>query len=248
MLDQSEVATYLLRRGLISEACIMDGDFQVVDASRRNRNFKAISKGGPSYMLKLGVGKSSGDSLAYESGVYEFLGAISYGGTSLCDHLPFHYGYDEQEGVLILELLQDAVNIHEHHAQRRRCPVRTAAAKTGQGYSWKTRGLRNRHNLTGFRTGPRVRGLPFWNCFTPRETPGTVMRLHSLTGTSAIGSLRIVATGPIFAKIRLRRLAGEGPGSSRYSGATARRGLRYRDCARTRFWAMQRVRTKRSPL
>ena len=77
MLDQSEVATYLLRRGLISEACIVDGDFQVVDASRRNRNFKAISKGGPSYMLKLGVGKSSGDSLAYESGVYEFLGAIS---------------------------------------------------------------------------------------------------------------------------------------------------------------------------
>ena len=58
MLDQSEVATYLLRRGLISEACIVDGDFQVVDASRRNRNFKAISKAGPSYMLKQGVAKS----------------------------------------------------------------------------------------------------------------------------------------------------------------------------------------------
>ena len=96
MLDQSEVATYLLRRGLISEACIVDGDFQVVDASRRNRNFKAISKAGPSYMLKQRVGKSSGDSLAYESGVYQFLGAISGGGASLSDHLPDHYGYDEQ--------------------------------------------------------------------------------------------------------------------------------------------------------
>ena len=128
MLDQSEVATYLLRRGLISEACIVDGDFQVVDASRRNRNFKAISKVGPSYMLKQGAGNSSGDSLAYESDVYRFLGDISSGGTRLCDHLPYHYGYDEQEGVLILELLRDAVNVHEHHAQGRRCPVRTAAA------------------------------------------------------------------------------------------------------------------------
>jgi hypothetical protein len=128
MLDQSEVATYLLRRGLISEACIVDGDFQVVDASRRNRNFKAISKGGPSYMLKQGVARSSGDSLAYESGVYKLLGAISGDGMRLRDHLPDHYGYDEREGVLILELLRDAVNFSEHHAQRRRCPVRSAAA------------------------------------------------------------------------------------------------------------------------
>jgi hypothetical protein len=128
MLEQSEVATYLLRRGFISEACIVDGDFTVVDVSRRNRNFKAISKQGPSYMLKQGVGKNSGDGLAYESGVYEFLGAIPGDGSALCDHLPHHYGYDEQAGVLILELLRDAVNLHEHHAQRRRCSVRSAAA------------------------------------------------------------------------------------------------------------------------
>ena len=30
--------------------------------------------------------------------------------------------------MLILELLRDAVNVHEHHAQRGRCPVRSAAA------------------------------------------------------------------------------------------------------------------------
>ena len=62
-----------------------------------------------------------------------------------------------------------------------------------------------------FRTGPRVPGLPFWNCFRRRERRGTVMRLHSLTGTSAIGSLRNAATGPISAKIRTRRLEGEAP-------------------------------------
>ncbi len=134
MLDQSEVAAYLLRRGLISEACIVDGDFQVIDASRRNRNFKAISKAGPSYMLKQRAGKSSDDSLAYESRVYQFLGAISDGGASLSAHLPDHYGYDEQQGVLILELLRDAVNVHEHHAERRRCTVRSAAA-LGQALS-----------------------------------------------------------------------------------------------------------------
>ncbi len=128
MLDQAEVATYLLRRGLISEECIVDGDFQVVDASRRNRNFKAISKAWPSYMLKQGVARNSRDSLAYESGVYEFLGVISSEGTTLRDYLPQHYGYDDQEGVLILELLRDALNVHEHHTQRGRCTVRCAAA------------------------------------------------------------------------------------------------------------------------
>ena len=39
------------------------------------------------------------------------------------------------------------------------------AAKTGAGYSWKTRGLRNRHNLTGFSHGAAGAGSAFLELF-----------------------------------------------------------------------------------
>jgi hypothetical protein len=42
LLVQSEVGQYLLQRGILSTASIVDGDLKLVDASRRNRNFSVI--------------------------------------------------------------------------------------------------------------------------------------------------------------------------------------------------------------
>jgi hypothetical protein len=52
MLAQSEVVPYLLQHHLISAGSVVDGDIAVLDASRRNRNFKVISEQGRCYFVK----------------------------------------------------------------------------------------------------------------------------------------------------------------------------------------------------
>jgi Phosphotransferase enzyme family len=125
-LDQSEVASYVLHRKLIPEVSIVDGHFKVVDASRRNRNFKVIAQPGPSYLLKQGIGPA-GATVAYESTVYQFLGRIP-GKVWLRRHLPHYYGYDEDEGILILELASDARSFQEYQTRSGRFSTATAAA------------------------------------------------------------------------------------------------------------------------
>lgn len=118
MLDQSEVASYLLHRELISGASIVDSDLVVMDVSRRNRNFKVTSQFGPSYLLKQSASQDGSATLAYESGVYQLLHEL-HGDPSLQRYLPRHYAYDKQENVLILELLRNAPSLQEHHAKGR---------------------------------------------------------------------------------------------------------------------------------
>jgi hypothetical protein len=139
-LDQSEVALYLLRRRLLSEVSIVDGDLRIVDVSRRNRNFKVFTEPGPSYLLKQGIGQSGKATIAYESTVYQFLGELP-GNTWLRHYLPHYYGYDEHEGILILELLRDARNFQENRTRRRHFS-RTRAAALGLALS-------RFHRLTG---------------------------------------------------------------------------------------------------
>lgn len=116
MLTQLEVAAYLLQHDLISAASIVEGDLAVADASRRNRNFKVISERGPSYLLKQGVGSGGKATLAHEAVVYAFLRSLS-GKDGLDECLPYYYGYDTKERILVLELVRDAQDFREYHAR-----------------------------------------------------------------------------------------------------------------------------------
>jgi hypothetical protein len=112
---------------MISTASIVGGDLTVVDASRRNRNFKIIRKQGPSYLLKQGVGQDGKATVAHESTVYQFLGATpEY--VCLQPYLPRYYGYDQYERILILELLSDAQDFREYHRRARYFSTTSAAA------------------------------------------------------------------------------------------------------------------------
>jgi hypothetical protein len=134
MLHQSEVALYLLQREYISGASITDGDLQVMDVSRHNRNFKVISQRGPSYLLKQGASRTDGRStLAYESDIYQRLSAV-WEKHSLAPYLPRHYGYDPDHDILILELVGDVLSFQEHHARYLRFSALRAAA-LGQALS-----------------------------------------------------------------------------------------------------------------
>jgi hypothetical protein len=124
---QLEVAAYLLRHELISAASIVEGDLAVVDASRRNRNFKVISERGPSYLLKQGIGPDGKAAVAHEAVVYEFLRSLA-GNNGLDECLPRYYGYDAKEGILLLELVRDAQDFREYHARRGRFSTLLARA------------------------------------------------------------------------------------------------------------------------
>jgi hypothetical protein len=116
MLEQGEVASYLLERKLVSAESIVAGDLQIVDVSRRNRNYKVISERGPSYLLKQGISAEGMATLAHEAAVYRLFDAASRT-DRLHRYLPRCYGYDAEAHILVLQLLPSACDLREHHVR-----------------------------------------------------------------------------------------------------------------------------------
>ena len=126
MLTQSKVVAYLIERGLVSTETLVEGDLMVVEASRRNRNFKVISERSSSYLLKQGGAPNGVGTVAYEAGVYQLLQSGA-GNDDFSCYLPRCYGYDPDEHILILELLTDGQNLREYQVHRGRFPTTFAA-------------------------------------------------------------------------------------------------------------------------
>jgi len=126
MLTQAHVPRYLCERHLISPRCIVGSDFVVAEASCRNRNFKALSRTGPSYFLKQGVGAEATATVAHEARVYRFLNE-SPEADGFLRFLPDFVQYDAQQKVLILESLCDAQDLRDYLYQRGRFPISVAA-------------------------------------------------------------------------------------------------------------------------
>ena len=125
-LRQTEVVPYLLRRELLHPAAVVECDVLVIDASRRNRNFRVVSERGPSYLLKQGVGNDGARTVRHEAAVYRSLreGPSREG---MKRYLPACHGYDTERGVLTLQLLPRAESLRDYHVRRHRFP--TALAK-----------------------------------------------------------------------------------------------------------------------
>lgn len=117
MLIQSEVAQYLLQGEFITAASVVDEDLRIVEASRRNRNFKVIREHGPSYLLKQGQDANGRATVAHESILYKYMETAN-GSERFRPYLPGFHHYDEEIGVLILELLTGAQDIREYHTRR----------------------------------------------------------------------------------------------------------------------------------
>ncbi|HEX8157794.1 MAG TPA: aminoglycoside phosphotransferase family protein [Solirubrobacteraceae bacterium] len=125
MLEQHDVAAYLLERRLISRRSIVSGQLRILDASRRNRNFRVSGGAGESYLLKQGIAADSTVSLANEVAVYRRLAA---GEGSIASCIPRLYGYDAERGVLILEWIAGAQDLYRYHAARGCCSVALGGA------------------------------------------------------------------------------------------------------------------------
>jgi thiamine kinase-like enzyme len=125
-LTQLEIVPYLLNRGFIKAEQVVDGELAVVDVSRRNCNFQVASQDGPSYLIKQGIGPEGLATVAHEASVYRYLQSKP-SNRVLNSCLPVYHNYDENHGVLILQLVSNAESLCEYHARRHRFPVGLAA-------------------------------------------------------------------------------------------------------------------------
>lgn len=102
-MEHAEVVGYLVDRGLLDEASVVDGGVVVRNASSRNRNYIAERRDGPGLVLKQGIGALAVATVAHEARVYQML--LDAGGELAPTLVPFH-GYDAVRGVLALGLVE----------------------------------------------------------------------------------------------------------------------------------------------
>jgi hypothetical protein len=123
VLSQPDVLPYLLERGLLAAATLIDGEVVVRDRSSRNRNFAVETSDGPNYLLKQGLGPEAVATVANEATIYARLA----GEPLLAQYLPRFYEYDATQGVLVLEFIRDAEDLRSHHFNTSRFSAGPAA-------------------------------------------------------------------------------------------------------------------------
>jgi len=106
---------------------VVDGDLTVIAASRRHHNFKVLSRKGPSFLLKQGVGLERSEAIRHEARVYQTLLGPD-GDRDFDRYLPRFYGYDESKNLLILEFVPEADDLRNRHYRLGRFPSGPAAA------------------------------------------------------------------------------------------------------------------------
>jgi aminoglycoside phosphotransferase (APT) family kinase protein len=109
MLDASEVAGYLLDRGLLSPRDVVDGRLRIVDSSRLHPVFVVTAGEDRCFVVKLG-----GAGVAREAAVLERLGFDTH-----ASYFPSLVTYDGSEGVLVYDSAANARDLAAHHARGR---------------------------------------------------------------------------------------------------------------------------------
>ncbi len=172
--DYDALLAYLLHRGLVESARIIESDLSFFDESRRNCNIKVVSKSGRSYFLKRSASKTprtersyagrSYGSIEYEAAVYALLSTHSRP-DGFKRYLPHCYGFDGDCGLLILEALAGD-SIGASHHQTGQVPL-DLASELGRAVAT----LHNdyRHDLTPWEA-LRDSPAPPWSTVFPEPT------------------------------------------------------------------------------
>ena len=128
MLEQHEVAAYLLARRLVRRRSIVSGSLRISDASSRNRNFRVSGGAGESLLLKQGLAADSAHSLRNEVALYRRLTAAGDGGGAVAACVPRLHGHDARRRILILEWIAGGEDLDALHHRRGRPSAALAAA------------------------------------------------------------------------------------------------------------------------
>jgi aminoglycoside phosphotransferase (APT) family kinase protein len=118
----NDLVHYLLERGLLTAAQVVDGRLVVAPAARRNNNF-SVSGSGASYFVKTiipGTAQAT-DTLRQEAALYA-LAAAHAALAPLRELLPRFHLYDAQRSLLVIEHLERARTVTETHTQLAAAP------------------------------------------------------------------------------------------------------------------------------
>lgn len=112
-LDTSTVTPYLLGRGVLTPAQVVDGRLSVEDISRRNRNFRVKTKDGVGFLVK--QVKNARDarlksSLLLEAQILRFIATNAFM-EEFRPYAPTYAYFDPRSIVLVTELIHPATSI-----------------------------------------------------------------------------------------------------------------------------------------
>jgi aminoglycoside phosphotransferase (APT) family kinase protein len=113
MLQQSDIAHYLLSLGLVKPRAVVDEELTVVDMSRRNCVFVATTRAGPTHVVKQ-AGPRSALTLDHEASVLRAVGNFP----ALANCVPVVVHHEPQAALLVLRSAPDARSWSEHHVAR----------------------------------------------------------------------------------------------------------------------------------
>ena len=123
-LTVSNLAHYLIGRGLLSAKTVVDGDFVAVEAGRRNRNYKVLVRSGTSLFLKQIKSQDAAaiSTLQREAACYRMAqNTPSY--QPMAQAMSRMVDHDAARHCLILEMLPAAENLTEYAARTNSFPV-----------------------------------------------------------------------------------------------------------------------------
>src|SRR3712207_4469427 len=103
MLEQPDIAHYLLSLGLVKPRDVVEEDLTIVDASRRNSVFLASTRAGPTHVVKQ-AGPRTGATLAHEASVLDFLAGVP----ELAPHVPSVVHHEPAAARLVLSTPAEA--------------------------------------------------------------------------------------------------------------------------------------------
>ena len=125
---KNSIVHYLLSRGLLSRAEIVDGDVMVAESTSRNRNFRIMRAGRPGYFVKhiQPNQPASIQTLQREAACYDLMrGDPKF--ASLLPLAPRMEAYDRFRHVLVLELLPEGESLGAFYRRESRFPESHAA-------------------------------------------------------------------------------------------------------------------------
>lgn len=150
-MNVDSAGRFLLSRGLIDAAEIVEGGLRIVDASRRNLNLRVLRPGGRGYLIKQAdpMRRESAATLSREGAFYRFCRDAPRA-APLRALLPCVAAAGGEDGTLVLELLEDAVPLWPPEPPDHAPEV---ARPLGEG-------LRRLHTLFRGSQDARLAGLP----------------------------------------------------------------------------------------
>jgi hypothetical protein len=195
VITPNNICYYLLDRGLITAESVVDGDFMVVDVTRRNRNFKIIRRQHQSFFIKQiqDWDPQAIASLQCEATCY-WLAQSDAELAGLALLMPAFYLYDPARHILITELLPEGENLSDYHRRLSRFPVEIAATMG------RALGTYHRDSVNKLKDNPQ-------NAYFPKRTPWILtinqQNAQLFKALSAANSqlFNIVQTYPEFAQV-----------------------------------------------